>query len=95
MPVSSGIMRPSQGPQSRRGLRASGRGRAKAAPKRRPSAAKRIIWAEVPKDTGPNPKTYRYMLYKHSIYGYAVCGNAMVRMGVIGVYTYHHQVIVR
>jgi hypothetical protein len=30
-----------------------GRGRAKAAPKRRPSAAKRIIRAEVPKDTGP------------------------------------------
>jgi hypothetical protein len=34
--------------------RATRRGRkAKAAPKRRPSAAKRIIRAEVPKDTGP------------------------------------------
>jgi hypothetical protein len=36
-----------------RGLRALGWGKAKAAPKRRPSAAKSIIRAEVPKDTGP------------------------------------------
>jgi hypothetical protein len=34
-------------------LRRLGRGKVKAAPKRRPSAAKRIIRAEVPKDTGP------------------------------------------